>query len=187
MNNAQVNDLLASRGACLSARKWVGKRTAEKAWRECPRGDWLLWIAAKGGVDRKKLVLAACACARLSLKYVPKGEKRPLKAIETAEAWCDGKATLAQVRAAAAAAADAAAAAAAADAAAAAAAAAYAYAAAYAAYAAADDAAYAAAAAAAAAYAADAADAADARKKNQKLTADICRQHLPIDLWNINK
>ena len=52
----------------------------------------MLWIlgnqAGKPGSDkRRKLVLAACECARLSLKHVKKGEKRPLQAIETAERW----------------------------------------------------------------------------------------------------
>jgi hypothetical protein len=51
--------------------------------------------------------------------------------------------------------------------------------------------AYAAADAAAdAAYAAAAyadAYAADARKKNQQLTADICRKYLPIEIWNIDE
>jgi len=101
----------------------------------------------------------ACAVAREALRCVPKGEQRPLRAIETAEAWVAGRAGPDDVRraAAAAAAADAAAAAAAAAyAAAAAAAAAYAaaYAAADAAFAtslAANDAVYAASASASAA------------------------------------
>lgn len=47
------------------------------------------------------------------------------------------------------------------------------------------DDAYDAYAAAAAAYDAYAATIAAARKKNQKLTADICRKYLPIEIWNI--
>ena len=103
--------------------------------------------ACKTDDHRKAIRLAACACARTSLKYVKAGETRPLKAIETAEAWCRGETTIEQVREAryAAAAAYAAASAAAYAAAAAAAAAASAAAAYAAAYAAAADAAYAAA------------------------------------------
>ena len=97
-------------GACTDAIAWVGKRrNAQKAWDECPRGDWLLWYAALKGVDRKVLVLAACACARTALVHVPVGKDRPLRAIETAEAWARGEATIDQVRKAYAAAADAAA------------------------------------------------------------------------------
>ena len=29
------------------------------AWRDCERGDWMIWILANIGTDRKKLVLAA--------------------------------------------------------------------------------------------------------------------------------
>jgi hypothetical protein len=50
--------------------------------------------------DRKEGVRAACLCAREALRYVPAGELRPLRAIETAEAWTRGEATIAQVRAA---------------------------------------------------------------------------------------
>jgi hypothetical protein len=120
---------------------------------KCERGDWLLWLAGKIGIDRKVLVLAACDCAERALKYVEKGEDRPRVAIATARKWANGDEgiTIEDVRDAA----DAADAAAdAADANAAAYAARAAYAAAYAAYAAnAVDAAE--AAANAAAYAAD--------------------------------
>ena len=51
------------------------------------------------GVLASLVVMAACKCARLALKHVQKGEDRPLKAIQTAEAWCKGKATIEQVRA----------------------------------------------------------------------------------------
>jgi hypothetical protein len=167
---------LASIGACSEACRWAKTRTAQQAWDETDRPDWLLWWSARVDVDLKIIVRITCAIARDALQFVKQGEMRPLKAVETAEAWCDGKATLAEVRQAAYAAADADAAAAAyaadavaadsaadADAAADAAdAAAYAADAAADAVAAADaaDAADAAAAAAAAAYAADAAAAA---------------------------
>jgi len=155
--------------------------TAQKAWDACERGDWMLWLLGKlsgkpESPSRRKLVLTACKCARLSLKFVSKDEKRPLKAIQTAEAWAKRKkgVTLDDVKYAAAdadAAAYAAYAAADADAAADAAAyAAYAaYAAAVAAYAAAD--AVAAVAAAVAAYA--------ARTKILKKCADIVRKNYP--------
>ena len=140
--------------ACPEARQWVGDKRLDVAWTECPRGDWLLWLAERVGVDRRTLVLAACDCARTVLHLVRADEDRPRLAIETAERWARGEATLEEVRAADAdayAAYDAAYAGAAAAAAAAAA------------YAADDDAAAAAAAsAAAAAYAAAAAAAYDA-------------------------
>ena len=87
--------------ACHAATAWVGEKDLVTAWAGCPRGDWLLWFAAKAGVDRKLLVRAACACARTALKFVPDGELRPLQAIEAAESWCRGEATIEEVQAAA--------------------------------------------------------------------------------------
>ena len=178
------SEKLVDLGACPEAVKWArGVATPECAWETCPRGDWLLWVAMKLGVDRRLLVRAACACARTSLEFAPTGEDRPRIAIETAEAWSRGEATSAQVLAAARAAAYAAYAAYAANAAAAyvaadadadadAAYAAYADAdAAYAAYAAA----YAAAAADARAAATAAAAAARAADAAYAAAADVAR------------
>jgi hypothetical protein len=98
MDNAKLKTWLKSLGACCASLEWVGNRALETAWTECPRGDWLLWLAAKAGIDRKQLVMAACATAREALQFVPAGENRPRIAIETAEAWCRGEATIEQVR-----------------------------------------------------------------------------------------
>jgi len=183
-------DNLVRLSACNEAVEWAQNyETFPAAWKACKRGDWMLWLAARSGVDRKVLVLAACACARTALKYVAKGEERPRVAIETAERWARGEVTIAEVIAAAYAAYSAYTtyavyAAYAADAV---------YAAAYAAYAADADAAYAAAYATyaaayageatyAAAYAADAADAtyaaADARIKSFARSATLVRKHI---------
>ena len=176
-------NLLRRLGACFEATQWAESQPdAETAWRQCPRGDWLLWIAARVDIDRKLLVRGACACARTALPRVPAGEERPRIAIETAEAWSRGEATIDDVLRAArdaftvwnnAYAAAVAASAADADSAA--------HAAAYAAAADADvapcvaaDAAYAAADAAA-----DAASAAYARSDSLARSADIVREILP--------
>jgi hypothetical protein len=170
-----VLEILRELDACDSALAWVAARpsaTAEALWAECPRGDWMLWLVARAGVDRRLVVLAACDCAEPALEYVPDGEDRPRQAIEVTRAWCRGEAELEDVRAAALAA-YAAYAARAADAYAALAADAYAYAARAAdAYAAAD-------CAAAYAAAADAADAATARTTSLAHSADIVRARIP--------
>ena len=162
----KITDMLDDLGACEESLDWLKEKKPSnvyQAWRSCPRGDWLLWFAAKIGVDRRLVVAAACEIARDALpifegKYPD--DNRPRKAIETAEEWCKGKATQEQVRMAAAAATAAAwAAADAADAA--------------------DAAADAAEAADAAADAADAAaDAADARDKALQKYAAIVRKHI---------
>ncbi len=158
-------------GACNEAVAWVvasKKRTARAVWEDCPRGDWLLWLAHKSGVETKQLVRAACASARTVLKNVPRGEMRPLQAIEAAEGWCDDRVPIDEVRAAAYSAA---------SAARSAAASAYsAYSAAWSAAASADSAAYSAAASAySAAASADSAAASAAGKRNQQKTAHLVR------------
>ena len=186
--------------ACIDAVEWTKQyNTFDEAWNNCDRGHWMLWLIGrriKNIKERKLLVLCACQCARLSLKYVKKGEKRPRQAIETAEKWANNVKgiTIEDVKKAAASAASSAAYAAYAAAAAASsaayaayaaadAAASAAYAAAYAAYAAADaaDAAASAAyasAASSAAYAAYAAYAATRRKTFNKC-AEIVREFYP--------
>ncbi len=86
--------------ACSEAVEWVisNNRDPSRLWISCPRGTWLLWLASAVGIDKKQIVLATCACARLALKWVPRDEKRPLRAIETAEAWVVDKATIEEVR-----------------------------------------------------------------------------------------
>jgi hypothetical protein len=191
-----LNDFLSRLDACEEAREWAEaySRKPATAWRECPRGDWMLWLMGQfsgkpESTERKRLVLCACECARLAPPIKNEQcEQARLYCLETTEQWAKDEegATIQEVRKARASAASAAYAAAyAADAAADAAAAdaadaAYAAYAASAASAAASAAAYAAdaAAASAAAYAADAADAA-ARKETIAQAAIIVRRHYP--------
>ena len=83
--------------ACHEAVEYANQfDTLQVVWDNCERGDWMLWLIGKGvkgprSKSRKKLVLTACECARLALKYVKKGEKRPLKAIQAAEKWAKGE------------------------------------------------------------------------------------------------
>ena len=90
--------------ACPEAVKWIGKRGAMTAWRDCNRTDWMLWAANKFGIDQKLLVLCACDIAETVLHLVPEGENRPAKAIQTTRNWCNGTATRQECRDAAAAA-----------------------------------------------------------------------------------
>ena len=99
----KLQTLLKKLHACDEAVKWCGDKTPAQAWRECERGDWLLWLAGRmadkpGWPTRKQIVFAACACAETALKYVKPGEDRPRKAIETTRAWVRGEATLEEVR-----------------------------------------------------------------------------------------
>ena len=92
------------KSACLEAAEWCKtQRSFASAWKNCKRGDWMLWILGRQAgepesASRKRLVLCACALARTALKHVPAGEARPRLAIETAEKWARGEATIKQVR-----------------------------------------------------------------------------------------
>ena len=106
MTAKKFEELLNELGACSSVVEWAHGKTLHVVWKTCQRGDWLLWLARimadkRGWPTRKQIVLAACACAETALKYVPKGEERPKKAIQTARAWAKGKATIEEVWAAA--------------------------------------------------------------------------------------
>ena len=157
--------LLIHLGAGDDLRLWLKTQPSlESAWNTCHRGDWMLWATAKVGVDHKVLVRAANACARTALKFTK--DPRVSNCLDITDRWCDGQATIEEVKAAReqawAARKDAV------------------YAAASAAYAAAAAAAYYAAYAAAYYAAYYAAYAAAAREKAQKEHADIVRQLIPL-------
>ena len=200
-----MKQLLIKLNACNEAMEWAGDKTWEEIYRTCHRGDWLLWLFKQTNPnDLRLLTLAKGHCAN-TVRHLMKDE-RSIKAVDAAIAYGEGRIDIEELNNAA----TTADAYAAADAAAYAAYATDAYADAYAAaaayatdaaadaadayadaYVAADAAAYADAYAAAAyaAYATDAdayAAAAAAKKNNQQQTADICRQYLPIKIWNIN-
>ncbi len=62
------------------ARDW------RSVWRDCPRGDWLLGIALRLGVDHVALVRAAIGCARTSLDRYEGDEAARVLAL--ASEWC---------------------------------------------------------------------------------------------------
>ena len=57
--------------ACDNALKWVRSRPKSRQsmralWADCPRGDWMLWLASRvPGTDRKELKDASWACFHL--------------------------------------------------------------------------------------------------------------------------
>ena len=160
-----MKELLISLNACGYAKEWAADKSWQEIYDTCDRGDWLLWLFYHTNGDRKLLTLAKGHCAN-TVRHLMKDE-RSIKAVNIAIAYGEGRATKEELAAAASYAAS--------DAASYAAAAAYA--AAYAASYAASD---------AASYAASDAASDAARKANQRLTADICRKYLPIEIWNIS-
>ena len=88
-----IQKVLKKMRACDDAVKWAdGKTMPKKAWEACERGDWLLWVAGRLGVDRKLVVLASVKCARLALKHWTKDESLKTN-LAVIERWSKGKAT----------------------------------------------------------------------------------------------
>ena len=141
-------EYLKSINACSDAVEWAANKTVEEVVATCHRGDWLLWLASKCDIGLQPLTLAKGHCAN-TVRHLLKDD-RSIKAVDTAIAFGEGRATREELDAA------------------------YAAAYAYAAYAAAYAYAAYAAAAADAYYDADAA----AAIENRLQTADICRQYI---------
>lgn len=93
---SSIADKLLALGACLRSVEWsLRYNDPATAWRECERGDWMLWLLARisgppESESRRAVVLCACSCARLALVHAPPGEESPRVAIETAERWARG-------------------------------------------------------------------------------------------------
>lgn len=80
---------LSEAKACKVGLKWVAEiDNFEAAWKECPRGDWLLWVVYTLGVNPHLVVQAALQCARL-VADTPSGQqnKRLSKAMVEAGSW----------------------------------------------------------------------------------------------------
>src|SRR5690606_23713234 len=63
----------------------------QEAWQACHRGDWMLWIAQRAGVDLRTLTRAKALCA-LTVRHLMKDE-RSVRACEVALKFADGDAT----------------------------------------------------------------------------------------------
>ena len=168
-------ELLIKLYACSDAKEWASDKTIEEVVNTCHRGDWLLWLAKRVDIDIRPLTLAKARCAKTVIDLMK--DQRSIDAVNIAERFGLNECTMEELSAAYTAAYNTTTASVAA--AFSATAAAFSATAATAATAAAAFSSTAAAAAATAAAAnADYAVASDARAKNQKQTADICRDIL---------
>jgi hypothetical protein len=50
MTAEELHALLVRLGACPEAIRWARGKTLATAWRTCPRGDWMEWLAFHVGV-----------------------------------------------------------------------------------------------------------------------------------------
>ena len=81
---------------------YLSQDSVIEAWENCQRGDWMLWIASKIGVDLAIMTKAKALCANTA-RHLMKDE-RSTNAIDVALKFSDGKATIKELDAAAAAA-----------------------------------------------------------------------------------
>lgn len=103
----KINQILEKHEACPNAQHWADGKTWQEIYTTCHRGDWLLWLFARTNPDDLQiLTLAKGHCAN-AFRHLMK-DPRSIKAVDTAIAFGEGKATREQLDAAAYAAADAA-------------------------------------------------------------------------------
>ena len=157
-----IDQLLIELEACKKAKKWALGKTFIEVYTTCHRGDWLNWLFSKTNPEDIQLLMLVKGHQANTVRHLMKDD-RSLKAVDTAIAFGEGRATKEELINAA-------------DAAWAARAAA--------------TAGYAARAAATASYAATAYNAAEAsyaeaEQANQKLTADIFRKYISIEKFKI--
>lgn len=91
----QFQDWLDRNDACEAARDWIGNRTAQQTWDECPRGDWLLWWCQRQKVTVRLLTLAKGKCAETVIHLMK--DQRSKDAVIAAIAFGEGKITRAEL------------------------------------------------------------------------------------------
>lgn len=90
-------DFLITNRACEAGLKWAKTQSdLYELWNNCHRGDWLLWLANRLKVDRKKQMLCAALCAHTVVHLMTDARSR--EAVRIAFLWGRGKATDEQLR-----------------------------------------------------------------------------------------
>ena len=71
-------------------------KTFRGAWNNCPRGDWMLWIAKRVGIDIRLLTLAKGYCAKTVIHLMT--DQRSKDAVKAAIDYGHGKIDDVQLR-----------------------------------------------------------------------------------------
>jgi len=86
MKTTKLERLSACKEAVLFSAKF---ETPKEAWENCPRGDWMLWIASRLNVDKRLLTLAKGRCAETVLHLMR--DQRSKDAVRAAIDFGEGK------------------------------------------------------------------------------------------------
>jgi len=86
-----IKELLVELRACEEAREWAANKSIEQVVAECHRGDWLLWLAKRVGMDLQTYTLTKGLCAN-TVRHLMKDE-RSINAVDVAIAFGKGEAT----------------------------------------------------------------------------------------------
>ena len=89
MNATEFFEKLTILDACPAAIEWAEGKDLATAWRSCERGDWMLWLAVKCGVELRPLTAAKAACAEFARSYIT--DLRSIAALDTAHAFGRGE------------------------------------------------------------------------------------------------
>ena len=84
----ELNKRLEKLNACSEAMGWVGDKSLKKAWKNCKRGDWMLWYYFREVGFTKELVKAKADCASL-VKHLME-DQRSLDALQACYDYVDG-------------------------------------------------------------------------------------------------
>lgn len=89
MAERSVHAFLVEQGAHNDFVEWARAFGGDvsQLWERCPRGDWLLALAARLGTPTRLLVVAACGCARHALDHLPPEHEAVGACLEELAAW----------------------------------------------------------------------------------------------------
>jgi hypothetical protein len=87
-----IEDLVIEMNACSEAKNWAKGKSIESIVKDCQRGDWLLWLSNKIGVDLRSITLAKALCAKTVIDLMR--DQRSIDAVNMAEKFGMGLATI---------------------------------------------------------------------------------------------
>ena len=87
-----IDQLLIELEACKKAKKWALGKTFIEVYTTCHRGDWLNWLFSKTNPEDIQLLMLVKGHQANTVRHLMKDD-RSLKAVDTAIAFGEGRAT----------------------------------------------------------------------------------------------